>query len=109
MRQQGLLVGTLLLVLPFGAAVAAPIPPAKDKPGTLMAYQRLGEADRRATLEAFTGVSMASDSLYESFDACTMRQTTDDGAGRLTLSKAVSACSKELGVPAAGRQASTTR
>ena len=109
MRQQGLVIGILLCFLPLAPAAASPILPAADKPGALMTYQRLGEDDRRATLQELTGRSMASDALYDSLDACTMRQTTEDGTSHWRLSKAVSVCLKELGLPPASRAAAAKR
>ncbi|MBA4788943.1 MAG: hypothetical protein H2042_04520 [Rhizobiales bacterium] len=79
-------------------ALADPILPTQDKAGSLLKYQALTTADRRATLEAFSGQSMKSDSTFENLDACTLRQTTEDNAASLRLSKAVAGCVKELGL-----------
>lgn len=81
-----------------GSAYAAPILPAQDKPGSLMRYQQLVTADRRATLEVFTGKSLANDAVFSNLDACTLRQTTEDGARSMRLSTAISTCTRELGL-----------
>lgn len=94
---------TLLLVLAgfivsLSTASADPILPAQDKAGSLMKYQALIASDRRATLEAFTGKSMKNDAAFGNLDACTLRQTTEDGAASMRLSKAITGCVKELGL-----------
>lgn len=79
-------------------ALADPILPTQDKAGSLLKYQALTTADRRATLEAFSGQSMKADATFQNLDACTLRQTTEDNAASLRLSKAVAGCVKELGL-----------
>ncbi|TCT03504.1 hypothetical protein [Aquabacter spiritensis] len=78
------------------AAQAEPILPAQDRAGALLKYQLLVVQDRRATLEAFTGKSMRNQAVFQNLDACTLRQTTEDGAAGMRLSKVIAACVKEL-------------
>lgn len=91
---------TLLLIAAsvflVSGALADPIPSAQDKAGSLLKYQALTAADRRATLEAFTGKPMKNETVFENLDACTLRQTTEDNAASLRLSKAIEGCVKEL-------------
>ena len=76
--------------------LADPILPAQDKTGSLMKYQALSTADRKATLEAFTGKPLQPGNVFDNLDACTLRQTTEPGGETMRLSKAVTACVKEL-------------
>lgn len=78
------------------AASAAPIPPQQDKAGALLKYQVLTPPDRRATLDAFMGRKL-SDGAFTALDACTLRQATEDNAGRVKLSATIAACAKETG------------
>ncbi len=96
MRTHLLVLASLLATL--SGAVADPIVPAQEKAGSLMKYQALVTQDRRATLEAFTGKSMKNATVFENLDACTLRQTTEDGASSMRVSKAIAGCVKELGI-----------
>ncbi|MFG1395505.1 hypothetical protein [Roseixanthobacter pseudopolyaromaticivorans] len=85
------------LVLAPTFAFADPITPAQDKPGAVLRYQRLGPEDRQATLEAFTGAKISNLGAFDSLDACTLRETTEDDASRAKLGKTIADCQKELG------------
>lgn len=95
MRTYVLVAASLFLA---SGALADPILPTQDKAGSLLKYQALTAADRRATLEAFTGKSLKKDTTFDNLDACTLRQTTEDNAASLRLSKAIAGCVKELGL-----------
>lgn len=95
MRTLWFLAAGILLVSP---ALADPILPAQDKAGSLMKYQALATADRKATLEAFTGKPLQPGAVFDNLDACTLRQTTEDGSQSMRLSKAIAGCVKELGL-----------
>lgn len=95
MRTLPILAAGFLLVSP---ALADPILPAQDKSGSLLKYQALSTADRKATLEAFTGKPLQPGALFDNLDACTLRQTTEPGGETMRVSKAIAVCVKELGL-----------
>ena len=92
------LAAVAVLSVAFVSAEAAPIQPAQDKAGSVVAYQGLVTTERMATLEAFTGKTVRPGSAFDNLDACTLRSTTEPSADRLRLSKVISACQKELGL-----------
>ncbi len=91
-------VPALLLTLTCQGAIAAPIQPAKDKAGALAAYIRLSTTDRRATLEAFSGTSMADITTFEKLDACVLREGNEPSATRARLLQTITACKVEAGI-----------
>lgn len=95
MRTLSLIAAGILLVSP---ALADPILPAQDKSGSLMKYQALATADRKATLEAFIGKPLPAGATFDNLDACTLRQTTEPGGESMRVSKAIAGCVKELGL-----------
>lgn len=102
----------LALALVPPVAHADPLAPARDRPGALLAYQGLMVDDRRATLEAFTGLKFDSDTKFETVDACALREATEDTASRARLSATLSGCLAEAGLKAeapAPQQEATSR
>lgn len=106
MSFRAVIVCALLLPVP---AFATPIVPAKDKAGSLPAYQLLSTDDRKATLEAFTGEAISSDAAFENLDSCVLRQSTEPDARSARLGKTIEGCRQELGLaPAATGQQSAS-